>query len=168
MSITLLKQFLQDNAALFKHSGKNSQYKYKSFYELILELGKEMRPATTSKELRGQRKNCYGNCQTLAFMKPELSYCEGFAIPNTIDFPASHAWLLDKSGKVIEVTWKDPGLAYLGIPFSTTFIKSILKEREEKKRSNYLSLLECNHLENYSFLKYGFPNEAYALEKGKN
>ncbi|ACB54455.1 hypothetical protein cce_5109 [Crocosphaera subtropica ATCC 51142] len=162
MSITMLKQFLQDNTALFKHSKKNSNYKYKSFYELVLELGQEMKPARTSKELTGQRKNCYGNCQALAFMEPELTYCEGFAIPNTIDFPASHAWLLDKSGTVIEVTWEEPGRAYLGIAFSTTFIKSILKEREENKGSNYLSLLECNHLEGYSFLKYGFPNDAYA------
>lgn len=162
MSITLLKQFLQDNAALFKNRGKNSQYKYKSFYELILELGQEMKPAITSEELRGKPKNCYDNCQTFAFLKPELTYCEGFAISNSTDLTISHSWLLDESGIVIEVTWEDPGRAYLGIAFSTTFVESILKQREDKKRSNYLSLLECNHLEDYSFLKYGFPDDAYA------
>ncbi|MCH2246555.1 MAG: hypothetical protein MK111_18315 [Crocosphaera sp.] len=162
MSITLLKQFLQDNAALFKHSKKNSNYKYKSFYQLVLELGQEMKPARTPEEFTGQPKNCYGNCQTLAFLEPELTYCEGFALCNGIDFPVSHSWLLDQSGTVIEVTWQEPGRAYIGITFSTTFIKSILKEREERQRSNYLSLIESNHLENYSFLKYGIPEEAYA------
>ncbi len=162
MSITLLKQFLQDNAALFKHSKKNSNYKYKSFYELVLELGQEMKPARTSQELRGQPKNCYGNCQTLALIEPELTYCEGFALSNGIGFPVPHSWLLDQSGTVIEVTWEEPASAYIGIPFSTTFIKSILKERETNKGSDYLSLLECNHLEKYSFLKYGIPEEAYA------
>ncbi len=162
MSITTLKQFLEDNAALFKHSNKNSNYKYKSFYELVLELGQEMKPATTSEEFTGQPKNCYGNCQTLAFLEPELTYCEGFAISNTTDLPVSHAWLLDQSGTVIEVTWQEPGRAYIGIPFSNKFTKSILKERKERQRSNYLSLIECNYLEQYSFLKEGIPESAYA------
>ncbi|MDJ0581681.1 hypothetical protein [Crocosphaera sp.] len=162
MSITLLKQFLQDNADLFKHSKKNSNYKYKSFYELVLKLGQEMKPAIRSEEFTGQPKNCYGNCQTLAFLEPELTYCEGFALSNGIDFPVSHAWLLDQSGTVIEVTWQEPGSAYIGIAFSNTFIQSVLKEREERQRSNYLSLIESNYLENYSFLKEGIPESAYS------
>ncbi|MEL4895936.1 hypothetical protein [Crocosphaera sp. Alani8] len=160
MSITMLKQFVRDNAGLFKNSSRNTKYKYKSFYELVLELGQEMKPVITSEDLMGQRKNCYGNCQALAFIESELTYCEGFALSNGIDFPISHAWLLDKSGTVIEVTWEEPGRAYLGIAFSTQFIKSILKDRERNQRSNYLSLIECNHLEDYSFLKYGLPDSA--------
>ncbi len=163
--MTTLKQLLRKCSEVMQNTGKNSKYKYRTFYELVLELGQEMKPAITSKELRGEPKNCYGNCQTLAFIEPELTYCEGFALSNSIDFPVSHAWLLDQSGKVVEVTWEEPGRAYLGITFSTAFVKSILKKREEREKSNYLSLMESNHLENYSFLKYGIPSEALANVK---
>ncbi|MEA5536791.1 hypothetical protein [Crocosphaera sp. XPORK-15E] len=167
MSISILRQLLQQYSVLVNKSGKNAQYKYKTFYELVLEIGQEMKPTTTPKELMGQPKNCYYNCQLIAFEHPDLTYCEGFTLSNNMPFPLAHAWLLDHSGMVIEPTWEEPAQAYIGIPFSIAFVKSILKEREDKKRSNYLSLFECNHLEGYSFLKEGLPSEAYyVLEKG--
>lgn len=161
MSIFSLKQLLEQNSELIKKSGKNSQDKYSSFYELVLELGQEMKPTRTPKELIGQPKNCYYNSLRLAFKNPQLTYCEGYTFANKIPFPLAHAWLLNKSGRVIEPTWEEPAQAYIGIAFSITFVKSILKERESQKRRNYLSLFEGNYLEKYSFLKEGLPLEAY-------
>ena len=161
MSISSLKQLLEQNSELIKKSGKNARYKYESFYELVLELGQEMKPTRTPKELIGQTKNCYYNCLELAFENPQLTYCEGYTFSNKIPFPIAHAWILNKSGRVIEATWEEPAQAYIGIAFSIAFVKSILKERESQKRRNYLSLFEGNHLEKHSFLKEGLPLEAY-------
>ena len=48
-----------------------------------------------------------------------LTYCEGYAIPDigSIVHEMDHAWCVDADGRVIDNSWRKPGLAYFGIPF---------------------------------------------------
>ena len=63
-------------------------------------------------------------------------------------------------GYAIDPTWDEPGVTYLGIPFSTDWVKSILKARKAKGREEDLSILEGNYIENCSLLKEGLPDKA--------
>lgn len=69
-----------------------------------------------------QRANqCFCNCIQLAYME-RLVYVEGFA---TLPEPAiemHHAWCLDSQGRVVDPTWKEPALAYFGVPFAVTYV----------------------------------------------
>lgn len=66
---------------------------------------------------RGQMKECFGNSYHCA-IADGLRYVEGYAIPGNVPFPVHHAWNLTPDGKVLDVTWGNTGIAYLGIEFS--------------------------------------------------
>lgn len=135
--------------------------KYAGFEELVLDCGTVMaaKPLTEDIDL-GLPKSCYMNSQQLAFQRKDLTYVEGYVLAEDISFPIAHAWLLTPEGHAIDPTWETPGICYLGVPFSTEWVKSVLKARKKKGRGNDLSIFECNYLEAYSLLKQGLPPDA--------
>lgn len=70
--------------------------------------------------LRGEIRQCYLNAANAAISHPELTYCEGYA---SSLIPVNHAWCLDPQGRVLELTWEEPGSEYYGIPFKTEFLR---------------------------------------------
>lgn len=84
---------------------------------------------------RGEAKMCFGNTaeKLLDLMHlphdPDWCYVEGFAASKTVGFPIMHAWLANRSGDVIDLTWDyQPGEAfYFGIPFSDQYVMSTVK-----------------------------------------
>lgn len=109
---------------------------------------------------RLRRGGCQANCQRLVLKKRSLTYVEGYAMAQNVSLPLHHAWLLDTDGHVIDPTWDTPGSCYLGIALATSWIKSIWNSRKQKGCTNELSILQGNHLEDYSIFKQGFPAEA--------
>jgi hypothetical protein len=139
----------------------NPDWKYGGFEELVLDCGRTMQPDENSSSERGRPKSCYWNCQQLVSKRPELIYCEGYALTEDVGFLIAHAWLLNSEGKVLEPTWESPGEAYWGVAFSYEWVQSLLSQRRQRGRDNELSVFESNYLEKYSLLKEGLPPDAY-------
>jgi hypothetical protein len=160
--LSQLKQYLQDRADLIRKLYSKPDCQYAGFEELVLDCGTTMEAKPLPKNIkRGLPKSCYWNSQQLAFKRKSLTYVEGYVLAQDISFPVAHAWVLTPEGYAIDPTWEAPGICYLGVPFSTKWLKSLLAERKKKGRDNDLSIFECNYLEGFSLLKEGLPPDAY-------
>lgn len=73
---------------------------------------------------RKTAKQCFANSQAELMDNPDkFTYVEGIAIQPSIGLPIHHGWLVDKEGKVLDLTWKEPESAiYLGVPFDYKFV----------------------------------------------
>lgn len=161
-SVDELQQYLQDRTTLLKKLRPNQGWKYIGIEELVLDYGRAMSAKPMPKNIkRGLPRSCYHNSQKLAFERSDLIYVEGYAIAQDVLIPFAHAWLMTPEGFAIDVTWDEPGVAYLGIPFNTDWIKSILAARKARGREDDISMLEGNHLEGFCLLREGLPDEAY-------
>ena len=90
---------------------------YRSPYDFVLEHGRGYRPALwDSRFQEGARARCYANAVGLAATHG-LKYVEGFALESTGDITL-HGWNVDDSGRLVDSTWCNTGLAYLGVEFS--------------------------------------------------
>lgn len=75
---------------------------------------------------RGKMKECYRNAAMMAFMRPDLTYVEGYAQCGGL--PIEHAWLVDADGNVIDPTIRRtkldtmPMSDYFGVPFDTELV----------------------------------------------
>lgn len=156
-SLSQLKSLLQQRVEQMRRYARPER-KYCCFEELVLDSGVVMVAATKPPKLKqGLPKSCYYNAQKIAFGRKGLTYVEGFALSADIPMAIAHGWLMNDKGEAIDPTWEPPGVAYLGIPFSTAWVKAFLKARN---RENELSILEGNYLEDFSLLKDGIPPEA--------
>lgn len=63
---------------------------------------------------RGAARCCFGNA-IIAARAFGLTYVEGYA---SKVIPVHHGWCVDSEKRLYEVTWPEPGLAYIGVPFS--------------------------------------------------
>lgn len=164
-----LKTFLEQRAALMRKIHPNLELKYGGFEELVLEYGIEMESSPLPKGMKpGLPKACYWNCQQLMYKRKNLIYVEGYALDMDISFPLSHAWLMTKDKKVIDPTWRNSNIYYLGVPLSTEWVKTILKSRMRNGEITNLSIFEGNYLEGHSLLKQGLPAEALAYFDQQN
>lgn len=122
----------------------------------VLERGEEFKPRPLPKEeehLRGPVGQCYKNAIDVALgmggreRREDLRYVEGFALPNiAIGIPIRHGWLVDPEGNVLDVTWPEVGLEYIGVPFSDREI------RETALRTGQYGMLGSRNL---PFLREG-------------
>jgi hypothetical protein len=161
-SLAKLHQLLQARAALSRKAHPNPDWKYGAFEELVLACGTAMEIKPLPKGIKKAAPGrCYFNSQQLAFKKKHLVYVEGYVLVPDISFPIAHAWLLTLEGHGIDPTLEPPGTAYLGIPFCTQWLKSVLASRKQKGRDNDLSIIEGSYLEDYALLKQGIPADAY-------
>jgi hypothetical protein len=74
-------------------------------------------------------KECFRNAALQAMRHPELTYVEGYV---EYIIPIEHAWLVDKTGRVIEPTLrrKTPVKDYFGVPVKTEYlIKTITRNK---------------------------------------
>jgi hypothetical protein len=74
--------------------------------------------------------HCGRNASRLALRDPELTYVEGFAVPNFFIGQVNylgHSWVADPEGRVIDPTWPEGGSEYFGVPFETDYVRGIGK-----------------------------------------
>ena len=156
-TIDRLKSFLDKQAELMQKIHPHPNWKYSGFEELILDCGVEMSftPLPSSID-RGLPKNCYHNCFEILKDNLDLTYCEGYALYPDLALPLIHAWLIDEDGLVIDPTWDESDTVYLGIPFDTKWFIELLRSRN---REDCLAVFESNHLEDFSLLREGLPDE---------
>ena len=98
---------------------------HKSVAHFVLAHGQAFLPRPLpGRYQRGVPKSCFMNAAHLALAHPTLTYCEGYAMGV---LPVNHAWVCDYLGRVIEVTWKNPGAEYFGIPIRTNYLLTRLR-----------------------------------------
>jgi len=114
--------------SLNKYLGMVSSLSVRSAEHVVLKHGKYYNPQKLPKGYKmGKQKECFSNAYHMS-QKTGMTYVEGFAVPDFIDLPIHHAWVVDKNGNVFDNTWKTPGVVYFGIPFDDMFVSSVLSE----------------------------------------
>lgn len=162
-SLSSLKFFLEAQAALIRKFHSKPDWKYEGFEELVLNCGTLMKAKPLPRNIKhGSPKQCYWNCQELVYKRKNLTYVEGYAIAPEVSIPVAHAWLINPEGDVIDPTWNPLGTVYLGVPFSTSWVKSFLESRRQRTNTQNFSIFEGNYLEKYSLLQNGLPSDAYS------
>lgn len=77
-------------------------------------------------------------------------YCEGYALSSVM--PIHHAWVVTRDGRVIDHTWEEPGIEYVGIPIDMRWLRSLVCE------TGVYGVL--NDFTSTRFLMNGLPPEA--------
>jgi hypothetical protein len=123
---------------------------------IVLQYGRSFRPQPKPRHIHlGPEVTCFANAFVLAH-RPRLTYCEGFAL-NWSGVPAHHAWACDHKGRVIDNTWRMPGLEYFGVPFARQFLYQVCCDRQVLAA---VFQYRNGGIGNEDWLKYGLPKEA--------
>jgi hypothetical protein len=92
-------------------------YCYTSGIDFLLQHGIDYKPTPWRGQFKqGAPKNCYGNAIVLAGWYG-LRYIEGVCL-SPVGMVIPHAWNLNAKGKLIDSTWLNTGLVYIGVEFS--------------------------------------------------
>jgi hypothetical protein len=87
-------------------------------YEAVLDRGEEFHPLP--RRPPGVRKHadkaCFLNALKVVCDHHDWRYAEGFALVDG-GMWIHHAWVVDQDAHAIEVTWRTPGLRYVGVTF---------------------------------------------------
>jgi hypothetical protein len=87
---------------------------YKGPADLLLREGQFYPPpATVHPWKHALPQACFRNAALYA-IEHGMRYVEGYA---GVIIPVHHGWCVDAHGRVIEVTWKEPGYVYFGVEF---------------------------------------------------
>ncbi|MCG5062215.1 MAG: hypothetical protein KA714_30675 [Limnoraphis sp. WC205] len=127
--------------------------KYKSNEALILDYGIAFENKSELSIL-GEPKACYQNCYEIMLNRPDLYYCEGYAIDDNLPLAVLHAWLVNDKGEVIEPTWLDERKAvYFGVVFNKDFVINMSTETKS------YSILENDYMFDHKIKMNGFTSE---------
>ncbi len=80
---------------------------------------------------RGAVKHCYENSFRM-MVRHDLTYVEGYAYNPATRFCTLHAWCVDKSGRVLDRTWRADNAFYFGVPFKASYAKQIIADRKRR------------------------------------
>ncbi len=106
--------------------GHDQECRYQGAANFVLVNGREYMPQKLPPRYRvGIPRACFHNAYERA-RRRGLVYVEGYAVAEgTGGHPSLHAWCVEPgSNLVIDVTWGQPGVAYLGVPFLLAFRRS--------------------------------------------
>jgi hypothetical protein len=141
---------------------KHSDFLHKSIESLVLAYGQPFKKQIKS-PFKGQPKSCFENCVKGLVRFPHLSYCEGFAIDDDLDFAISHAWLVNDNLEVIDPTWigeRFQNSAYFGVVFNKNFVREI-----SFKTCSY-GILDSDYMIEHQLKQRGFPPHALKTFNG--
>lgn len=136
-------------------SASQRGFRFATTYSPVLELGWVFVPGALPDGVpAGLPQRCYHNSGILAGRRyRQLAYVEGYA---TRIMPAiSHAWCAEvPSGRMVDNTWRELGIGYVGIPFEPRWARA--HQRSRRLSNSLLNDYESDHL----YLRTGFPEEA--------
>lgn len=90
---------------------------YTSAYDFVAQHGKDYRPTSWQFQYaQGAKAQCFGNAISLAG-KYGLKYVEGFAL-SPFGEGIVHGWNAGPDGELVDSTWCNTGLIYIGVEFS--------------------------------------------------
>lgn len=149
----------EDEKALRAYLQQISNMSKDTVEHMVLTHGKMYNPQPLPKGYKkGKIKEYFSNAFALADKNPELTYVEGFAMPDFMPLPIHHAWVVDKDGNVIDNTWKTPGSVYMGIPFTTDFMYEVASKTEVYGILGYTSR---------DIFRQGIPKDAIRTKGGE-
>jgi hypothetical protein len=92
---------------------------YRSLYGFLVDHGRFYNVRHFDLHTFGQDapKQCFANAMRLA-AKTGMRYVEGLAVTRKDCMAVQHGWCVDDAGDVIDSTWLNRGLLYLGVEFS--------------------------------------------------
>jgi hypothetical protein len=105
---------------------KPAEFVYAGSEDFVLQHGEwfELCP-WTKHALEGAPKSCYAHSARLCAENHGLAYVEGFALySRELLLPLPHAWVTNAAGELIDGTWRNAGVAYLGVRFP---LKQVLR-----------------------------------------
>lgn len=128
--MTHVREYLEAESRLMSsvgHKRMKCWNGYASMGDFVLKNGTDF-TATPLQEtsLRGKMKECFKNAANIALFESDYIYCEGYALGV---IPVHHAWVIH-NGQAIEVTWKEPGSEYFGVPISESYLRKRILETE--------------------------------------
>ncbi|WP_433860354.1 hypothetical protein [Streptomyces kronopolitis] len=106
---------------------------YATLDALLLDKGRLFTPAPwpDGGDPPGEPGLCFVESVSWAWAAPagDLAYVEGFALAPRDVFAEPHAWCAAVDGAARDVTWRVPGVAYLGLPVQAEAAKDLMSER---------------------------------------
>lgn len=111
---------------------KPAGWRYSSTAALLAAEGTRF-PEPVLSASPGLPKQCFRNAGNVAINEPDrFLYCEGLAVISVdLPLPVEHAWVWDlQEQRAVEVTWETAGPEYLGIAFTTDFMRGMALARE--------------------------------------
>ena len=128
---------------------------YTSPYDFVAQHGRDYRPAPWISEYKlGRQLHCFGNALCMAGMFG-LRYIEGFTLAPT-GMLLHHGWNATRAGELIDVTWANTGLVYVGVEFSV--------ERADDAMWNGEATVLNDENRNYPIFQQRWQGEDYTLE----
>ncbi len=151
-----LLAILKEQANVTDEANDSNRFRYRSTQKLILETGKPFLKRVETASFRGKPKQCFQNCFEALLQHPNLIYCEGYAIDDTLPIAIIHAWLVNDAFEVIDPTWNEEatGCTYFGLPLNGEFVIDFAI------KTKYYGILESDYLSGYQLLREGFPKGA--------
>jgi hypothetical protein len=120
--------------------GAGDEFVYKGMEHFLLDHGCWYEPTSWDAEKynEGIPRACFHNSMNLASGRRRLRYVEGYAyIEKIVGFPIHHAWNLDSDGRLVDTTWRNTGVLYFGVEFSTSRAKAIISPGEATVLDNW-------------------------------
>ena len=107
-------------------AGMPSGLRYAGAEDYLLQNAKFYAPPTHVVRKLMTPNACFDNAFKRARSSGgKLRYCEGYA---TSVIPLPHAWCIDREDRVVELTWRTPGVAYFGAVFDLNDVRAVRKE----------------------------------------
>jgi hypothetical protein len=154
-----LLKFLHQLADLQRgaHRGREA-WRYDSFAELVLDLGRVFIPAPfPDDQQRGYPGQCFRNAARYADVT-DLTYVEGVVLTQQLPFGFDHAWTAAGDGRAVDPSLPDRmAVAYIGVPVTPVFRKA---QQAARNVDAVFAQAPGGWTENDEVLRTGVPAEA--------
>lgn len=136
-------------------------WKFANTSDLVAQQGQDYPYAPKPDNIpQGEPNSCYNNAYDLMDAKPgRYTYVEGFVLPEGVDLPILHAWVVTNDGKVLDNTLETPGRAYRGIPMKPWYV------RQMRQRVGAAGVLANQWKLDFELLQNGLPDNARRLHE---
>lgn len=118
-----VREFIALQDEMIKQHCRKPDVPYQSTFDFLIQHGRLWEPAPLPGDVPlGEPKRCFENVAMFVVERDDLTYVEGYALPQDCPIPIPHAWLVDRDGGVVERTLRSPGTVYFGVAFRTSVV----------------------------------------------
>lgn len=149
-----LQRYLQIVRGFRRSMERSREFVYLGKEDFLLRHGLWYQPQPFPRNIsRGVIKACFWNSM-LAAKNNGWKYVEGVAVAGLVPFPVDHAWNVTQDGALIDTTWGNTGITYLGVEFSYRRARHVLNQGE--------AVLD-NYFDRYALFRQPWKGEDFTL-----